>query len=52
MDDVIRDDIIRDGARLSIADAVEADLENQLKTAGIQMIFTLSAHESCVSFAR
>ena len=34
------DDVIRDGARLSIADAVEADLEDQLEAIGIHMIFT------------
>jgi hypothetical protein len=34
------DDAIRDGARLSIADAAEADLEDMLEAIGIRMIFT------------
>ena len=34
------DDTIRDGARLSIADAIEADLEDKLAAIGIHMIFT------------
>jgi hypothetical protein len=40
------DDVIRDGARLSIADAIQADREDELEAIDIHMIFTLRRDRS------
>ena len=39
-------DVIREGATLSIADAIDADLEDELEAIGIHMIFTLRRDRS------